>query len=100
MTILEVEKKLTKIAIDKLGVDETEALPNARFVDDLGADSLDAVELLMEAEAAFDISIPDDVAEKMHSIAEGIEAYITHYPRKAFNLIDTRILFFQFLDFQ
>jgi len=96
MTILEVESKLTKIIIDKLGVDDKYVTPTAHLTDDLAADSLDRVELLMEAEKEFDISIPDETVENVNSIADAIESYIDHFPRKAFELIETRILYFKF----
>ena len=61
----EIESKVKAIIVDKLGVDEAEVKPEASFTNDLGADSLDTVELIMEFEKEFGISIPDDKAEKM-----------------------------------
>ncbi|MCX6286931.1 MAG: acyl carrier protein [Bacteroidetes bacterium] len=61
--------------VDKLGVDESEVTPEASFTNDLGADSLDTVELIMEFEKEFDIAIPDDQAEKISTVGEAI-AYI------------------------
>jgi len=58
-----VEDKVKQIIVEQLGVDEGEVTPNASFVDDLGADSLDTVELVMAFEEAFDIEIPDEDAE-------------------------------------
>ena len=55
-----VDEKVKQITVDQLGVDEGEVTPNASFVDDLGADSLDTVELVMAFEEAFDIEIPDE----------------------------------------
>lgn len=63
------------IIIEKLAVDESQIQPNARFTDDLGADSLDMVELVMEFEKAFKIYIPDDIAEKIAKVSEA-ENYI------------------------
>ncbi len=60
----EIASKVQKIIVDKLGVEESEVVPTASFTNDLGADSLDTVELIMEFEKEFGISIPDDQAEK------------------------------------
>ena len=62
-----VEEKVKQIIVEQLGVDEAEVTPTASFVDDLGADSLDIVELVMALEEAFEIDIPDEDAEKIHS---------------------------------
>ena len=71
----EIESKVKAIIVDKLGVDEAEVKPEASFTNDLGADSLDTVELIMEFEKEFDVAIPDDKAEKIGTVAEAI-AYI------------------------
>ena len=71
----EIESKVMAIIVDKLGVDEAEVKPEASFTNDLGADSLDTVELIMEFEKEFGISIPDDKAEKIGTVADAI-AYI------------------------
>lgn len=68
----DITAKVKAIIIDKLGVDESEVTPNASFTNDLGADSLDTVELIMEFEKAFGITIPDDAAEKISSVGEAI----------------------------
>ena len=68
----EVEAKVKSIISDKLGVDEAEVKPEASFTGDLGADSLDTVELIMEFEKAFGISIPDDKAEQITTVGEAI----------------------------
>ena len=68
----DVTTKIKAIIIDKLGVDETEVTLTANFTDDLGADSLDTVELIMEFEKAFDIQIPDDKAEKIATVGDAI----------------------------
>ena len=71
----EIESKVRAIIVDKLGVDEAEVKPEASFTTDLGADSLDTVELIMEFEKEFGISIPDDQAEKIATVGDAI-AYI------------------------
>lgn len=68
----ELESKVKAIIVDKLGVDEAEVVPTASFTNDLGADSLDTVELIMEFEKAFGINIPDDQAEKITTVADAI----------------------------
>ena len=65
-----VEEKVKQIIVEQLGVDEGEVTPNASFVDDLGADSLDTVELVMAFEEAFDIEIPDEDAEKIRTVQD------------------------------
>ena len=64
----EIASKVQKIIVDKLGVEESEVVPTASFTNDLGADSLDTVELIMEFEKEFGISIPDDQAEKIQTV--------------------------------
>lgn len=71
----EVADKVKKIIVEKLGVDEDEVTPAAEFTKDLGADSLDTVELIMEFEKEFDITIPEDQAEKISTVGDAI-AYI------------------------
>ncbi len=71
----EIEAKVKAIIVDKLGVDEAEVKAEASFTNDLGADSLDTVELIMEFEKEFGISIPDDQAEKIATVGDAI-AYI------------------------
>lgn len=71
----EVADKVKKIIVEKLGVDENEVTPTAEFTQDLGADSLDTVELIMEFEKEFDITIPEDQAEKISTVGDAI-AYI------------------------
>lgn len=71
----EVADKVKKIIVEKLGVDENEVTPIAEFTKDLGADSLDTVELIMEFEKEFDITIPEDQAEKISTVGDAI-AYI------------------------
>ncbi len=69
----EIEQRVKAIIVDKLGVDEAEVKPEASFTNDLGADSLDTVELIMEFEKSFGISIPDDQAEKISTVGEAIQ---------------------------
>lgn len=71
----EIASKVQKIIVDKLGVEESEVTATASFTNDLGADSLDTVELIMEFEKEFGISIPDDQAEKIQTVGDAI-AYI------------------------
>ena len=73
----EIEARVKAIIVDKLGVDESEVTPNASFTNDLGADSLDTVELIMELEKEFGISIPDDQAEKISTVQDAVD-YITN----------------------
>ena len=68
-----VADKVKSIIVEQLGVDEAEVTPNASFVDDLGADSLDTVELVMAFEEAFDIEIPDEDAEKIRTVKDAVE---------------------------
>lgn len=68
----DIAGKVSKIIVDKLGVDESEVTPDASFTNDLGADSLDTVELIMEFEKEFDISIPDEEAEKIQTVGHAI----------------------------
>ncbi len=65
-----VEERVKQIIVEQLGVDEAEVTPSASFVDDLGADSLDRVELIMAFEEAFDIEIPDEEAEKIKTVQD------------------------------
>ena len=69
----DISSRVKAIIVDKLGVDENEVVPEASFTNDLGADSLDTVELIMEFEKEFDIQIPDDQAENIVSVGQAIE---------------------------
>ena len=69
----EIEARVKAIIVDKLGVDESEVTPTASFTNDLGADSLDTVELIMEFEKEFGMSIPDDQAEKISTVQDAID---------------------------
>ena len=68
----EVESQVKKIVIDHLGIDETKVTPESKFIDDLGADSLDTVELVMAFEEEFSCEIPDDIAEKIVTVKDAI----------------------------
>jgi len=68
----DIEKKVKEIIVSKLGVDEAQITPEASFTNDLGADSLDTVELVMEFEKAFNVQIPDEDAEKISTVGDAI----------------------------
>ncbi len=70
---MNVEAKVKEIIMDKLGVEESQITPEASFTNDLGADSLDIVELIMGFESAFNISIPDDQAEKIGTVGDAVK---------------------------
>ncbi len=72
----EIMQKITKVIVEKLGVTEDQVKPGAAFVEDLGADSLDQVELVMALEDEFDIEIPDEDAEKLKKVSDVI-TYVT-----------------------
>ena len=71
-------EKVKQIISEQLGVDEAEVTPSASFVDDLGADSLDQVELVMALEEAFDVEIPDEDAEKIRTVQDAIDYIDKH----------------------
>jgi acyl carrier protein len=70
---MSVEQKVKQIIVEQLGVDEGQVDSTASFVDDLGADSLDIVELVMAFEEAFDLDIPDEDAEKIQTVKDAVE---------------------------
>ena len=74
----ELVEKVKQIISEQLGVEEAEVTPSASFTDDLGADSLDQVELVMALEENFDIEIPDDAAEKIRTVQDAIEYIDKH----------------------
>jgi len=76
----EVAQRVKSIIVDKLGVEETEVTEAASFTNDLGADSLDTVELIMEFEKEFNISIPDDQAEKISTVGDAV-AYVEQHAK-------------------
>ena len=71
-------EKVKQIISEQLGVEESEVTPSASFIDDLGADSLDTVELVMALEEAFDIEIPDEDAEKIRTVQDAIDYIEKH----------------------
>ncbi len=74
----EIANRVKKIIVDKLGVDESEVTPEASFTNDLGADSLDTVELIMEFEKEFNISIPDEQAETITTVSHAVTYLESH----------------------
>ena len=74
----DIDQKVKDIVIEQLGVDASEVKPEASFINDLGADSLDTVELVMALEEAFDTQIPDDDANKIHTVGDAIEYVKSH----------------------
>jgi acyl carrier protein len=73
---MDIQARVKEIIVEQLGVDEAQVKPEASFIDDLGADSLDTVELVMAFEEKFDIEIPDEDAEKMRTVGDAI-TYLT-----------------------
>ena len=73
-----VEERVKEIIVEQLGVEEDEVNPNAKFIEDLGADSLDTVELVMAFEEEFSIEIPDDAAEKIQTVGDAINFINSH----------------------
>lgn len=78
MSTNEIEQKVKDLIVEQLGVDSTEVKLESSFVNDLGADSLDTVELVMALEEAFDMEIPDEDAEKIQTVAQAVEYINTH----------------------
>jgi acyl carrier protein len=73
-----IEDKVKQIIVEQLGVDDAEVTSTASFVEDLGADSLDTVELVMALEEAFELEIPDEDAEKIQTVKQAIDYITTH----------------------
>ncbi len=73
---MDIEGQVKEIIVEQLGVDQSQVAAEASFIDDLGADSLDTVELVMAFEEKFDIEIPDEDAEKMRTVGDAVE-YLT-----------------------
>ena len=77
---MSLNEKVTNIIVDKLSVEKSRVVPEASFLDDLGADSLDTVELIMEFEEEFDLEIPDEHAEKITTVGAALE-YINNHAK-------------------
>ena len=77
---MSLNEKVTNIIVDKLSVEESRVVPEASFLDDLGADSLDTVELIMEFEEEIDLEIPDEDAEKITTVGAALE-YINNHAK-------------------
>lgn len=76
-----IQERVTDIVVEQLGLERDKVRPESKFIDDLGADSLDTVELVMALEEEFDIEIPDEQAEKITTLKEAI-AYVEQYAKK------------------
>jgi len=74
---MEITAKVKELIVEKLGVEESEIVPTARFIEDLGADSLDTVELIMKFEDEFNMEIPETEAEKLRTVQDAVD-YITN----------------------
>ena len=81
-TEAEIEEKVSQIVSEQMGIDKSELTRETSFVDDLNADSLDTVELVMEFEDEFEMSIPDEEAEKIRTIGQAINYIIEHAKQK------------------
>ena len=77
---MDLESRMTDLIVEQLGVSKEEVQPRASFLDDLGADSLDIVELVMSMEEEFDVEIPDEDVEKLRTIGDAIEYLREHLP--------------------
>lgn len=75
---MDVDKRVKEIIVEQLGVNESEVLPEAKFIDDLGADSLDLVELVMALEEEYNMEISDEDAEKIVTVGDAIEYIRAH----------------------
>ena len=82
-TAVEIEEKVMMIVAEQMSVDRSEITRNTSFVDDLNADSLDTVELVMELEDEFDLTIPDEEAEKLKTVGEAIDYIKKHQEGKS-----------------
>ena len=78
-----LEERVAEIIVEQLGVSKDEVNPKASFIDDLGADSLDIVELVMAMEEEFDVEIPDDDAERIQTIGDAIKYILEHAGEKS-----------------
>ena len=75
---MDIMTKVKELVVEKLGVEESDVVPGARFIEDLGADSLDTVELIMKFEEEFDLEIKEEEAEKLRTVQDAID-YITKH---------------------
>ena len=75
---MDLNDQVKKLIVEQLGVDESQINPDAHFIDDLGADSLDTVELILSLEETFNISIPDEDAEKLETVGKAMEYVAGH----------------------
>ena len=82
-----IQEKIRQIIVDELGVDEAEVTENARFIEDLGADSLDLVELVMRFEEEFGIEIPDEDAEKIQAVRDAFN-YVEQHKKDYFIVVN------------
>lgn len=80
---MSVEERVKKIVVEQLGVEESQVTKEASFVDDLGADSLDTVELVMALEEEFKLEIPDEEAEKISTVGQAIEYIEKNLPKES-----------------
>lgn len=80
---MSVEERVKKIVVEQLGVEESQVTKEASFVDDLGADSLDTVELVMALEEEFKLEIPDEDAEKISTVGQAIEYIEKNLPKES-----------------
>lgn len=94
-TWTQIENKIREIVSDELSTDLDKVRLESRFIDDLGADSLDTVELMIRVEEEFGIQINDEDADRMISLAEGIRLYVEKNPREVLRVVDTKILSFR-----
>lgn len=78
---MDIEKRVKEIIVEQLGVNESEVTPEAKFIDDLGADSLDLVELVMALEEEYNIEISDEDADKIQTVGDAIEYIKSHLPQ-------------------
>jgi acyl carrier protein len=80
---MSVEERVKKIVVEQLGVEESQVTKEASFVDDLGADSLDTVELVMALEEEFKLEIPDEEAEKISTVGQAVKYIEEHLPKES-----------------
>lgn len=92
MTFYEIENKIKDIVIEKIRIEPNKYSLDSNFISDMDFDSLDLVEMVMYCEEAFNIKIPDELAERMNTPRQGIEEYIKYAPREVLKRVKTRIL--------